>query len=308
MIRLPKRLIDQSRLDDFVSEVDEVEVHGSGENLIVDIAFNSEESGYNYEYQEDGSGWLGSLAPLRSDLLSGDLRLFYFLWLTAVERGLLADHCEEPLPGIGPLSTPLMAFAEFFGIDQDLVRAAAASPATGDRSFSFAEASRIVIESIPEDGKTALLLRLANGDPHVGAEIRNQIRAAWEDTEGQRRTVSEIRKRASAVREQRKAETARRKEAERLRKEQEAARAQRARVESMKRRGTRVWGEVEREIGYTNPSSYDRAVGLLVDLRALARENGSEVAFAKQVESIRERHARKRAFIQRLDAQRIGLG
>ena len=76
----------------------------------------------------------------------------------------------------------------------------------------------------------------------------------------------------------------------------------------MKRRGTRVWGEVEREIGYTNPSSYDRAVGLLVDLRALARENGSEVAFAKQVESIRERHARKRAFIQRLDAQRIGLG
>ena len=308
MIRLPKRLIDQSRLDDFVTEVDEVEVYGSGENLIVDISFNSEESGYDYEYQEDGSEWLGSLAPLRSDLLSGDLRLFYILWLTAVERGLLADHCEEPLPGIGPLSTPLTAFAEFFGIDQDLVRAAAASPTTGDRSFSLAEASRIVIESIPEDGKTALLLRLANGDPHVGAEIRNQIRAAWEDTEGQRRTVAEIRKGASAVREKRKAETARRKEAERLRKEQEAGRAQRARLESMKRRGARVWGEVEREIGYTNPSSYDRAVGLLVDLRALARENGSEVAFAKQVESIRERHARKRAFIQRLDAQRIGLG
>ena len=307
MIRLPKRLIDQSRLDDFVAEVDEVEVYGTGENLIVDIAFNSEESGYHYE-DEDGSGWLGSLAPLRSDLLSGDLRLFYLLWLTAVERGLLADHCEEPLPGIGPFSTPLTAFAEFFGIDRDLLRAAAVSSATGDRSFSFAEASRTVIESIPDDGKTALLLRLANGDPHVGAEIRSQIRAAWEDAERPRRTVSEIRKRASAVREERKAETARRKEAERLRKEQEAARAQRARLESMKRRGTRVWGEVEREIGYTNPSSYDRAVALLVDLRVLARENGSEVAFAKQVASIRERHGRKKAFIKRLDAQRIGLG
>ena len=42
------------------------------------------------------------MAPLRSDLLSGDLRLFYLLWLTAVEDGDLEDDEKEPLPGIGP--------------------------------------------------------------------------------------------------------------------------------------------------------------------------------------------------------------
>ena len=99
MIRLPKRLIDQSRLDAFVTEVDEVEVYGSGENLIVDISFNSEESGYDYEYQEDGSGWLGSLAPLRSDLLSGDLRLFYYPCARSKTTGFQPVRFEQPEGG-----------------------------------------------------------------------------------------------------------------------------------------------------------------------------------------------------------------
>ena len=311
MIRLPKRLINHSRVDGFVSEVDEVELFESGENLIVDVRFDSESSGYGYS-DEEGDGWLDSLAPLRNDMLAGDLRLFYILWLTAVERGLLADDQEEPLPGIGPLSAPLKAFAEFFQVDLDLVRAAAESPANPDSGGSFADESRKAITSIPADEKTDLLLRLVNGDVHIAAELRTKIRVAWDATEGQsrvrRRTVAEIRKRSLAVREERRAEEARRKEAERLRKAHEAARAQRVRLDSIRRRGARVWDEVEREIEYKNASSYDRAVELLVDLRALAKETGAVVAFANRLQSIRERHERKRRFIERLDAHRLGLG
>ncbi len=311
MIRLPKRLINHSRVDGFVSEVDEVELFESGENLIVDVRFDSESSGYGYS-DEEGDGWLDSLAPLRNDMLAGDLRLFYILWLTAVERGLLADDQEEPLPGIGPLSAPLKAFAEFFQVDLDLVRAAAESPANPDSGGSFDDESRKAITSIPADEKTDLLLRLVNGDVHIAAELRTKIRVAWDATEGQsrvrRRTVAEIRKRSLAVREERRAEEARRKEAERLRKAHEAARAQRVRLDSIRRRGARVWDEVEREIEYKNASSYDRAVELLVDLRALAKETGAVVAFANRLQSIRERHERKRRFIERLDAHRLGLG
>ncbi len=311
MIRLPKRLVDPSRIDGFVSEVDEVELFESGENLIVDVRFDSESEEYSYS-DEQGDGWLDSLAPLRNDMLAGDLRLFYILWLTAVERGLLADDRKEPLPGIGSLSAPLEAFAKFFDVDRDLVRAAAESPASSDDGDSFADASRKAITSIPEDEKTALLLRLVNGDVHVAAELRNNIRVAWDAKKGQsrvrRRTVAEIRKRSLAVREERRAEEAKRKEAERLRKAQEAARAQRVRLDSIRRRGARVWDEVEREIGYKSASSYDRAVELLVDLRALARETGAAVAFANRLQSIRERHERKRRFIERLNAHRLGLG
>ena len=45
MIRIPKQLLDTSRLDEFISEVDEVELHAAGKNVIVKISFNAEESG-----------------------------------------------------------------------------------------------------------------------------------------------------------------------------------------------------------------------------------------------------------------------
>ena len=194
----------------------------------------------------------------------------------------------------------------------DLVHAAAESPAIPDNGASDASVARKIIESIPEKDKSALLLRLVDGDRHVAAELRSRIRVARqasnERSRPKHRTVAEIRKLSSSVRERRRAERARRKEAERLRKAQEAAQAQRARLDSMKRRGERVWDEVEMWIGYRNPGGYDRALELLIDLRALAGETGTEVAFAKRVESIRQRHGRKGNFIQRLDAHRIGLG
>ena len=313
MIRIPKRLLDASRLDEFVSEVDEVEIHESGQNLIVDIGFYPEESEFGYHDDDgDGEGWLDSIAPLRNDLLAGDLRLFYILWLTAVQRNFFLDHRPEPLCGIGPLSAPMKSFAEFFNIDKDLLQAAAESPDGTDSGVSLAEVSRDVIQSIPEDEKSALLLQLINGDPLVAPELWNKIRAARAALEGRsgrkQRTVSDLRKRSLAIREERKAEEAKRRAERRRREAQEAARAQRARLASMKRRGERVWDEVEREIEYRNGQSYDRATALLVDLRTLAQEMGTEVAFARRVQSIRERHARKHGFIKRLDGAQIGLG
>lgn len=103
MVRLPKRLVDRSQLDRCVQAVPEIEVLESGENLIVEITLDSEDSGL-YFFDTEGEGWLDSIAPLRSGALAGDLGLFYVLWLTAVERGIVRDHAKEPLPGIGPLS------------------------------------------------------------------------------------------------------------------------------------------------------------------------------------------------------------
>ena len=251
------------------------------------------------------------MAPLRNDIAAGDLRLFYILWLTAVEMGTLADDVEEPLAGIGPLSAPLEAFANFIGVDRDLVQAAAESPANSGSGLSFAEMSRRAIASVPENEKTDLLLRLVNGDAHIASEIRNKIRTAWDAAEGtfggERRTVAEIRDRSMAVRGERRAEEAKRREAERLRKAREAERAQAARLESIGRRGERVWHEVEREIERMHASGYDRALELLVDLRALARQQGTVEAFEQRIQSIRRRHARKWRFIDRLDEQRMGL-
>ena len=282
MIRLPKRLVDRSVIDRFVSAVDEVELVESGENLIVEVAFYAEDGGYYTD--SEGEGWLDSIAPLRNSALAGDLRLFYILWLTAVERETVPVHVEEPLPGLGPLSSPLKSLAEFFGVDQDLVRAAAEMAADTEDGDSFADASRRTIKAIPASEKNALLLRLVEGDPHVAAEVRNRVRTAWSAARGQssrkRRTVRDLRNRSLAVREERKAEEARRREAARLRKKQEAEQAQRKRLEGLKVRGVRVWNDIEREIQFKNADSSRPG-------RGTARRPASASARGRQGDRIR---------------------
>lgn len=122
MMRVPKRFLNRADIDPFLREVDWVKVWTARENTIIDICPEEVEPGADWD---DGSGWLATLAPLRSDVLSGDFRLFYLLWLSAVQDKLIADDEVEPLPGIGPLTGALQGFAEFFDIDPDLVQAAA---------------------------------------------------------------------------------------------------------------------------------------------------------------------------------------
>ncbi len=79
----------------------------------VDIGEMPEDS---YEW-DDGSGWLASMASLRADLLSGDLRVLYLAWLIDVQWGTVFGDEVEPLPGIGKMNGDLEAFAGFFRID-----------------------------------------------------------------------------------------------------------------------------------------------------------------------------------------------
>ena len=63
---------------------------------------------------DDGAGQLAALAPLRANLLAGDLRMFYLLWLTAVEADVFANDTPEPLPGVGPLDGSAGSIRRFF--------------------------------------------------------------------------------------------------------------------------------------------------------------------------------------------------
>ena len=171
MIRLPKGFVKKADIDPFLSETDWVVVGTSGDNFIIDIQHH-EEGGY--DDWEDGTGRLAELAPLRADLLSGDLRLFYLLWLKAVQEEYVPDEEVEPLPGVGPLTGALEGFADFFAINADLV--AAAAELASDVTSTSEDGLRKALAAVPEREKAELLLRVADGDTRVAAELKRRAR------------------------------------------------------------------------------------------------------------------------------------
>lgn len=311
MMRVPAQLLAEGDLDGFIGGVDWAGVRTFGEDVIVDLYYGGEGEEPLY-WDDDGSGWLADLAPLRADVLSGDLRLFYLVWLSSVRDEAddgeaddaddeeaddqpAPDEALEPLPGIGPLTPALEAFAEFFCIDGDLLRAAAEA---GPVAPPAPEGGlRAAIAGIGEPEKTELLLRVVDGDPHVAAELRRRFRP----TAGSAplRTAGDLRRRATEIGQARERAAAEAREAGRRREAEKKEQARRERIAALKARGDAVWDEVESEIARRNPTGYDRAASLLFDLEALAVEEGGE-AFRRRLSSIRQRHASKGRFIERL--------
>lgn len=296
MIRVPKGFVNKADLDPFLREIDWVEVWTSGDNLIIDIQHH-EDGGY--DDWDDGSGHLAALAPLRTDLLSGDLRLFYLLWLVAVQEEFIPDDEIEPLPGIAPLTGALDGFAEFFEIDRDLVEAAA--ELTADDASMSKDELRKALQGVPEREKSELLLRVVDGDTRVAAELRRKARKK-NPVPATRRTASVLRMRAKEIAEARERAEAERLGAKRRRQAAEAEKARRARLKILKQRGvSTVWREIEQEIERRNPAGYDNAMSLLFDVQALALEEGNRDDFDRRLGLIRARHEKKTKFIQRLD-------
>jgi hypothetical protein len=121
MLRVPKKLLD----------ADALSIYSAGEALSlrthrddVILSFRSE----NDERQwAEGEGWLGSLLPSRSELMQGDHRSLYLGWLLGAQQGDLQQATLEPPvpPGLSDLVPSLVSLADFLGIDEDLITAAA---------------------------------------------------------------------------------------------------------------------------------------------------------------------------------------
>lgn len=138
MMRLPKRVIDPRVADRFLRNVSDATLKTVGDNQILDIVLTDRDD----DYADDGSRWLARLAPLRADLLGGDLRVFYLLWLMAVAIEDVNPAETEPLPGIGPMNAALKAFVEFIQLSPDLAQAAAERPTARARKASDASPRR----------------------------------------------------------------------------------------------------------------------------------------------------------------------
>jgi hypothetical protein len=303
MIRLPRHLFDRDAAEPYLLEWI-FEIQEAGDYVV--LTFTVEEM--EIESDDDGSGWMGALAPLRAALMEGDYRCLYIAWLVDVQNETLDDEDQEPPrpPGLSRLDGPLRAFADFIGIDRDLLDAAASAQDGPEPDPMTADALERFIDGLTPSEKTAMLVRGIAGEASlVTGELRRRFRQALPATPGtsasRRRSVGELRHAARTLAAERSRREAERAAREHERQEREAAEARARRIDALSRRGESAWREVESLIEERNGASYERATTLLQDLQALAERNGTTATFGKRIADVRIRHSRKGTFISRLN-------
>jgi hypothetical protein len=305
MLRFPQRVLDLDTVNRYCPG-GVAAVRAQGDLLLLELLSEGEGSA---EW-DDGSGWLSSLIPLRADLAGGDHRALYLAWLLCVQAGQLDDdETEPPIPaGLGEPNAALQAFADFLRLDSDLLAVAAACSPKTEKSAAAREVEKW-IAALPEDEKTAWLVRLAGGkEPQLRAELLGRFRAARPtvpSSAGAPRSVGELLAAAERCAEERRRKEAERTAAERARREREAAAARDLYLSDLARREDWAWRHVDDLIATKQPGRYDDAVKLLCDLRDLGLRDGRAGEVEARLRQLGEDHARKVTLIERL--QKAGL-
>jgi hypothetical protein len=322
MLKLPSKLVDMKVCEQYWADPGCTISRGKG-SVVFDFCPSFEDGGEWEEVWDSGDLGvsLARIAGVRGEIATGDLRGLYLAWLAAYGRWEVdeesfppedEDRLEPPVPaGLGRLTGPQRALADFLRVDRDLLAVAAAS--SPERSGATAGDVEAAIRGLSEKDRIGLLARVAAGE---GEPVRMELaRLATLDGSGaacdpeRLRTVGELLDAAAEHREQRldrerlaaaaeadarAAEEAARERIERDRRLREVARDPEA-----------AWERVDQLVATSRPVEYDEAAQLLDDLWALAQRDGHRESVRPRLVELRTRYARRPAFQRRLDERAI---
>lgn len=266
------------------------------------------DEGDNYDRfaEEDGRGWMGRLAPLRDELLRGDMRPLYLGWLAGVSVGEVDEKTPEPHPppGLSRLTAAQQSLAEFLEVDEDLLAAAGLS----DRQDSKPDGERdaeldVWIAALPAAERTAMFKLLLTGNAQqaerklkLGFLTWQCVRQPMEQPEMRRRTVAELHKLAASAAE--------------ARKRNEAVQRKKTEAERQARRETYLrtlavdfdpcWQAADKLAERGIASAYDAVIRALADLSDAYALCAARADFDQKLVQFMARHGKRGALVRRL--------
>lgn len=303
-LRVPLATFRRADLKSFATKY-ALTIETGDEHWIFDWSLNESED-YDRFAEEDGSGWMRRLVPLRDELLRGDLRPLYLGWLAGAGGGELLDGAVEPEvpPGLSDLSTPQQALVEFLEIDPDMLVAASAGSARV--SPTDAEDGNRLDAWLGEWSRAemvAVLKQIAQGQGHEAERGVRSRYAGWLKVHrpsvastAHRRSVAELRElanSASGVRLEREAK-------ERAKQAAEHRRQRDAYLRSLMSEVDKRWEAVDAQAKRGSASGYDQAVRALVDLAEGYALTSCRKEFERALRRFLVQHATRGALLRRL--------
>ena len=301
---LPVDLIDGYDLDDLATFTRHPDYD------ILDIHFGEMEGPdewINYE--------LGSLIAIRDELMEGDLRALYIVWLAAqimiegYDEEENEDEEEEedweisvpPVPpGFGTLTAAQQALAELLQVPQELLVATArhsnaAVSSTGDDFAAW-------VKLLPPERRNDYLVRLARNEPGLSRLLVRELRELGQDktratpSTGEHVTYATLLAEGKAIEAQLEHEM----------REQERVARQRH-LQEIHDHQEDYWHQVDQAVMRTTGTGYDEAVRTLIELRGAADQFKETREFQERFRAWVLPHLRRPAFFKRLQAHKFTL-
>lgn len=285
IFKFPKELINIDLIEKYCSQ-EEISISESGTNILLDFYFSDEEGNGWIE----GEGWLESLIGLRNDILRGDYRSLYLVWLHAcsLRRDWEDFDNDEPEPQIpenlDTLNGGLKSLVELLDIDKEILSVAAKeSVRTGvERELDV----KGLIQHLSDREKEDFLVRLAQGEPLLSVRLLKRLQELSKSpekvlTKVRKRTIGAIFREAEHIKQKRKETERRKREADRLKK-----------LTKFEAKESQLWEDVYRHISEKNPKAYDVAVAILRDLIMLAKHKDKQEEYEQTVRHILHEYRR----------------
>jgi len=292
--RFPKTAVNIKELKDYTVELDEssIEVFTKESVVILNIAIHDEDA---CGWIEDENIWLSSLISLRQAILQGDYRALYLAWLRAVSAfsDEQDDVQEPPVPtGLKTLNSSLQALINWLGINPDLIAVAAqlssleTAPPPSFENW---------IKALSEQEKTQLLLEIVTGDSSMSAQLQARLRQKFASPHKET-SNSKTRRRFSVLK-----NLAAEYSIERQAQEKAVAIEKRRQyLESLKSRQTQLWATIQDLIARKQAQPYDEAVSYLVDLRDLAKLEGTSASFQSRMRQMKIDYSNRPGLLKRM--------
>ncbi len=263
-----------------------------------------ESENYDRFGMESGSGWMVRLAPLREELLRGDLRSLYIGWLASVTRRESDEHEKEPLSitGLGNLTSPQQALAEFLEIDADLLEGAGIdSPAALTDEISEDEIG-VWIDELPVNEIRSVMKQLIKGNGlQAERNLKNKFTAWYKSLQGEkaeapRRSVKKLWENAKKAEETR----LEREKHDRMIQEAKRHEEREAYLKHLAKDFSKIWRSIQQTVKRGSGLAYDEVCRSIVDISEAHARFGNRKRFEQELKKFMSDHMRRRALIQRL--------
>ena len=278
-----------------------ITVAEKGSGVLVEAWFDENwiEPVYDYYDEYEQTDWrLNAFEAIHRQLIEGDYRGLFLLWLKACELDP-EEEADEPLAlprGMGNSGDEHRILADFVGVDGGVMKAAAerSDPLPGGKRQQ--EKLERFLAKLPAEKKEEYLQRLLTGDATaVQSALKRELRSLGKlPRRSQSGTSVSYGELADAAR--RAAE----REARRIKEEKEKRR--REYLEELGRREDEIWDRVHALVSEKKTRAYDDAVLLLRGLEDLWTTREDREHFLSSLQLIADEFPRLIGFRGRLEA------